>query len=146
MSNTSFGDVFDVAIWKFRDRDIVSYNESDREAILGVHLLSASSHAMAVTGDESFDIDYKRHAFKTTLTNEQIDIVATGIAYEWYNRKVLNSETIRNRLSNKDYSNHSPGTLLEAMVKLRDQLKYEWDVKLIEYSMRYGDVSKWTAQ
>lgn len=146
MSNTSFGDVFDIAIWKFRDRDLVEFNEADRDAILGVHLLSASSHALAVTGDSSFDIDYKRQSFKTELTNEQMDIVATGIAYEWYNRKVLNSETIRNRLSNKDYSNHSPGTLLEAMVKLRDQLKYEWDVKLIEYSMRYGDVSKWTAQ
>lgn len=143
---TSFSDVFNVAIWKFRDRDLLAYSEEERDHILGVHLLSASSHALAVTGDQTFDIDYTNKMFKTQLTNEQLDILATGIAFEWYNRKVLNSETIRNRLSNKDYSNHSPGTLLDSMVKLRDQLSYDWETSLIEYSNRFGDVSTWTTR
>lgn len=143
---TSFDAVFDIALWKFRDRDLADYADEDRETIMTRYLLPAASHAAAVTGDPTFDIDMVEQTFNGDLTNEQIDIVATGIAYEWYSRKVLNSETIRNRLSNKDYSNHSPGTLLEAMVKLRAQLKDDLDTKLIEYSFRKGDVSTWRAQ
>lgn len=143
---TSFDDVFDIALWKFRDRDLAGYTDEDREAIMKRYLLPSASHAAAVTNDPTFNVDMANETFNGDLTNEQIDIVATGIAYEWYSRRVLNSETIRNRLSNKDYSNHSPGTLLEAMVKLRAQLKDDLDTKLIEYSFRHGDVSTWKAQ
>lgn len=143
---TTFDEVFDIALWKFRDRDLPEYADEDRESILKRYLLPAASHAAAVTGDPTFDINMSTEEFNGVLTNEQIDIVATGMAYEWYSRRVLNSETIRNRLSNKDYSNHSPGTLLEAMVKLRAQLKNDLDTKLIEYSFRKGDVSQWKAQ
>lgn len=143
---TSFDDVFDIALWKFRDRDLTDYADEDRETIMKRYLLPAASHAAAVTNDPTFDVDMANETFNGDLTNEQIDIVATGIAYEWYSRRVLNSETIRNRLSNKDYSNHSPGTLLEAMVKLRAQLKDDLDTKLIEYSFRKGDVSTWKAK
>lgn len=143
---TSFDDVFDIALWKFRDRDLADYTDEDRKTIMKRYLLPAASHAAAVTNDQTFDVDMANETFNGDLTNEQIDIVATGIAYEWYSRRVLNSETIRNRLSNKDYSNHSPGTLLEAMVKLRAQLKDDLDTKLIEYSFRHGDVSTWKAQ
>lgn len=143
---TSFDDVFDIALWKFRDRDLTDYVDEDRETIMKRYLLPAASHAAAVTNDPTFDVDMTNETFSGDLTNEQIDIVATGIAYEWYSRRVLNSEIIRNRLSNKDYSNHSPGTLLEAMVKLRAQLKDDLDTKLIEYSFRKGDVSTWKAK
>lgn len=143
---TTFDEVFNIALWKFSDRDLPEYADEDRDAIMMRYLLPAASHAAAVTGDPTFNINLSSGTFNGELTNEQIDIVATGIAYEWYSRRVLNSETIRNRLSNKDYSNHSPGTLLEAMVKLRAQLKNDLDTKLIEYSFRIGDVSKWKAQ
>ncbi len=143
---TTFDEVYDIALWKFYDRDLPEYTAEDREAIMAKYLLPSASHAAAVTGDPSFNIDLTTGEFNGVLTNEQIDIVATGMAYEWYSRRVINSETIRNRLSNKDYSNHSPGTLLEAMVKLRAQLKDDLDTKLIEYSFRRGDVSKWKAQ
>ena len=143
---TTFGQVFDIALWKFRDRDIADMQASDAEAVLSRHLMAASSHALMITHDPAFEIDYENKVFLTDLTNTQIEILATGVAYEWYSRKVLNSETIRNRLSNKDYSNHSPGTLLESMTKLRDQLKYELDVKLNEYSYAEGDVSTWTTR
>lgn len=143
---TTFDEVYDIALWKFYDRDLPEYTAEDREAIMAKYLLPSASHAAAVTGDPSFNIDLTTGEFNGVLTNEQIDIVATGMAYEWYSRRVINSETIRNRLSNKDYSNHSPGTLLEAMVKLRAQLKDDLDIKLIEYSFRRGDVSKWKAQ
>lgn len=140
---TTFDEVFDIALWKLRDRDLVAFDEDDRDEILSRYLLSASAHALMVTHDSAFDVDYENKVFLTDLNHIQIEIVATGIAYEWYSRKVLNSETIRNRLSNKDYSNHSPGTLLESMTKLRDQLKYELDIRLVEYSYAKGDVSKW---
>jgi hypothetical protein len=143
---TTFDEVYDIALWKFYDRDLPEYTDEDRESIMAKYLLPSASHAAAVTGDPSFNIDLTTGEFNGVLTNEQIDIVATGMAYEWYSRRVINSETIRNRLSNKDYSNHSPGTLLEAMVKLRAQLKDDLDTKLIEYSFRRGDVSKWKAQ
>lgn len=143
---TTFDEVFDIALWKFRDRDLLAFENEDRDSVLSRYLFAASAHALMITHDPAFDIDYANKVFKAELTNVQIEILATGMAYEWYSRKVLNSETIRNRLSNKDYSNHSPGTLLESMTKLRDQLKYELDIKLNEYSYAQGDVSTWTVR
>ena len=116
---TSFDDVISVALFKFRDRDLAEMEVEDRDAVMSYHLFNAAAHAQTVTEDSSFEANMTDREFAADLNNEQISILATGIAYEWYNSKVFNSETIRNRLSNKDYSNHSPGTLLESMTKLR---------------------------
>ena len=72
--------------------------------------------------------------FLEDLDDEVIEILATGIVYEWIKPKVNNTENLRNALSTKDFSTFSPANLLSQLQQLRDSLYKDFRRMCIAYS------------
>lgn len=153
---TFFEEIYQRAIFKFKDYAFLNFSPDIKDAVFQNHLLSAIadfSRASIIpltysrieedaekpeeSGEESKPDKY---AFDNSLGIEEIEILALGIAFHWLSGQVLNSELLRNVMHNKDYKSYSPANLLKEMQSLRDYIKTEFIGRINIYSFRNSNL------
>ncbi|MFA5625812.1 MAG: hypothetical protein WC966_12320 [Bradymonadales bacterium] len=82
-----------------------------------------------------------KYAFDADLQNEEVEILATGMAFHWLSSKVTASEHLKNVMHNSDYKSFSQGAMLKELKELRAQVRSEYDSKIKTYSFRYSDLA-----
>lgn len=138
---TPYRAVHERAIEKFSDYDILRFDAVDRESTLNGYLLSAITDFAPMCKTDLNDRDHELAQFNLDLSDDEIEILATGEAYYWVLPKVNNSENLRNMLSTKDFSFFSPANLLSQLQSLRDSLQREFKRKMVNYTYRNGDIA-----
>jgi len=139
--STQYSTIYDAAVSRFSDYDLVALDEFEREEVLLRYMKSACSDFRRACKFNLDDRDDYRAEFSEDLDNDVIEILALGVAYYWCSSQVLNSEKLRNVLNTKDYSFFSPGSLLNNLRLLRDSLREEFHSRIIAYSYDHGDIS-----
>lgn len=138
---TSYSCIYDRALFKFRDYDLASIDESSVEDVLHKYLDSAVSDFASVCKIDLLEQDQDTKEFSNDLTDECQEILALGIAYYWLSSKILNDEMLRNKMSTKDYQYFSPANLLRESQTLRDNLRKEYMTRINLYTYRHANIS-----
>jgi len=139
---TPYNEIHNRALARFSDYDILKFYPDDRERILDRHLMSAVSEFQRVCKIDLSLRNEDDREFEEDLTDEVMEILASGEAYYWVLPKVTNTENMRNLMSTKDYSFFSPAKLLEQLQILRTSLKDEFRHRMIDYTYREGKISQ----
>ncbi len=141
---TKFTDVYDRAIFKFTDYSFLDTITEFKEALLQQYLLAAIADFQHMcTAVDLTDYDLENKQFSVELDSEIIEILSWGIAYYWISARALNSELLRNKIHNKDYTSYSPANLLKEVQSLRSTIEQEFKGRMRTYSFRHGDIDTW---
>lgn len=136
---TSFLDIYDKAVFRFKDYDFMRIDIQSREDILERYLQSAVADFAVVCEDGHLEMDWDYKEFEEDLTHEEQEILALGVDYYWFSSKVQNSELLRNSMSTKDYTFFSPANLMRELRNLRNDLKAEFKTAITLYSYNHGN-------
>ena len=136
---TSFLDIYDKAVFRFKDYDFMRIDIQSREDILERYLQSAVADFAVVCEDGHLEMDWDYKEFVEDLTHEEQEILALGVDYYWFSSKVQNSELLRNSMSTKDYTFFSPANLMRELRNLRNDLKAEFKTAVTLYSYNHGN-------
>ena len=134
---TPFSDIYARAIFRFADYDFLKQTIRDREGVLEQYLVSAKTDFGRICKFDLNDCDMSAKQFNADLGDEEIEILASGIAFYWLSYKAMNSELLKNLLNSKDYYYHSPENLLKEVQTLRKTIRAEFLSRMRKYS--YND-------
>ena len=141
MEGTSFEEIYNRAITRFRDYTWLKYSDEDKEYLLRNYLRFAQSDFAPVCLENLEDYDDERGAFNIVLSQTVIDILAAGVSYYWLDAKIMNSENLRNYMSTKDYTYFSPANLLREMTALKEMAWKEYNRRMTMYGYFKSDIS-----
>lgn len=138
---TPFEVIHGRAIAKLTDYDMLKLDPSMREQILNEYLRSAQMEFQRLCKEDLSDRDETLAQYNQDLSDEVIEVLATGEAYYWLCPKVLNTENLYNVLNTKDFSMYSPANLLKELQTLRDTMWKDFKRKMYEYTYRTADIA-----
>lgn len=135
---TKFETVYDRAIFKITDYTISQKDvpQDFTEAVLQKYLMSSIVEFQHQCEIDLTDYDLETESFNNDLSDEIIEILALGIAYHWLDARCKNSELLRNRIHNSDYTFYSPANLLEKIQSMRKTIRKEYLGAINTYSFR----------
>lgn len=138
---TLYSEIYERAIHKFSDYDILNLIEADRDTLLHTYLLSAESDFIHICLEDLSDKNEELMQYNAALSNESKEILALGIAYYWIDAKAMDSRLLKNVLSTKDFTIHSPANLINAINSMRENTYKLYNNAMIRYSYRNGKIS-----
>ncbi|MBR6051303.1 MAG: hypothetical protein IKP68_08905, partial [Clostridia bacterium] len=102
--------------------------------VLEKYLISAKTEFQRICKVDLGDYDLTLKQFNNDLGDEEIEILALGVAFYWVSYKTMNSELLKNVLNSKDYYYYSPANLLKEVQTLRKTIRGEFDSRMKKYS------------
>ena len=138
---TPFSEIYERAIFKFADRNLLKLTDDEKEAVLEKYLLSSQARFSNICRIDLSDRDEEKKQYNNTLDEASIEILALGVAYYWLRARVLRVELMKNNLSTKDFTVFSNANLLKEVRSTRDMLYKEWLGLMNDYSFRNGDIA-----
>lgn len=146
---TSFDEIYERALFKFKDRSFLNYTEELKDLTIKNYLLSAivdfqHSCKTPLTYTEIPPEDQwslAKYYFDNDLTEEEMQILSTGIVFHWLSSKVAASEHLKNVILNSDYKSFSQGAMLKELKEYRAEIRDEYYGKIKSYSFRYSDLA-----
>lgn len=139
METTSFSEIFDRAIFHFRELDFSKLNSEDRAYILMIYMLSALADFCAVC-NLSLPYDKDAQKFNVQLTEEQIEILTLGTSFYWLDYQAKHANTLHNRMYTKDAGFFSPANLRREINSSWKILHDQWRKRIVEYSYMHSDL------
>lgn len=131
---TPFTDIYARAIFRFADYKFLEQDIDVREGVLEKYLISAKTEFQRICKVDLGDYDLTLKQFNNDLGDEEIEILALGVAFYWVSYKTMNSELLKNVLNSKDYYYYSPANLLKEVQTLRKTIRGEFDSRMKKYS------------
>lgn len=75
--------------------------------------------------------------FTDTLTDEEIEILATGMLLAWLNPHIHRLQLLKQALSSSDFRLSSQASQLKELLNLKKEIKAELDQMITEYGYNY---------
>lgn len=145
--STSYSELYNIFLNRITDYDLPVFEETDREAVLHNLLINSCSKFQRICKRAShidlYNRDETLKQFNDKLSDEQIDIITTGMIVEWIKPKYYLDENMRNVLNTKDYNMAaSPVNVLGGVRNTYLQVKQEFEAMMNKYSFVNGDSDK----
>ena len=131
MANTTLQDVYDSFLSKITDYDYLKLSEDDLNEELAMKLKSAI--AKFIIADD-IQINEITEQFNRELSYLEIEILAYGMVLSWVEPLVNNVETMKQRLSSKDFSVYSQAKHLAELNEVRIRANKEFNYWINRYS------------
>ena len=131
MANTTLQDVYDSFLSKITDYDYLKLSEEDLNEELAMKLKSAI--AKFIIADD-IEINEITETFNRELSYLEIEILAYGMVLSWVEPLVNNVETMKQRLSSKDFSVYSQAKHLAELNEVRIRANKEFNYWINRYS------------
>lgn len=131
MANTTLQDVYDSFLSKITDYDYLKLSEEDLNEELAMKLKSAI--AKFIIADD-IEINEITETFNRELSYLEIEILAYGMVLSWVEPLVNNVETMKQRLSSKDFSVYSQAKHLAELNEVRIRANREFNYWINRYS------------
>jgi len=140
METTTFSEVFERAMFQFRDRSILHLNIEDRERVLMNHMFAGMNDFQRVC---KVDLPYNTAtmSFEIKLGHEELEILALGTATYWLKSRAHDEDVLHNRLYTKDYNFFSPANLLREINSLLKITEDKFRKSIVEYSYMHSDLA-----
>ena len=108
---TPYSKVFDKFFLKVSDYDFPHLDDDIQKKYLNDLLESSVDDFSELCMQDLSLRDYDTQQFEPDLTGREKEILAIGMAFHWIEPRFLNEDAIRNSMSTKDYTFHSPANL-----------------------------------
>jgi hypothetical protein len=131
---TPYFKIYDAALLRIRDPKIRALAAADSETVMLGHLKAAVADFVNVSRFDLDACDDLAGEFTDDLANEDIQILAYGVAFYWASSQTLDATLFCNRMNTKDYSWTAPGPLLKTLTTLRETLEYQYRIRVVRYS------------
>ncbi len=132
---TPFSSIYTKANILFEDAQLLtSLTDEEYSQLLELFLSKAKSLYFKNCKKDLTDIDGTLKQFNEDLNNEEEWVLAEGIKLVWLERKLNKEEMLRDKIGNKDYTNHSPGNLIQKLTDLVKESRQTLKDYTIEYS------------
>lgn len=128
---TTLQDVYDAFLSKITDYDYLKLSENDLHEELAIKLKSAI--AKFIIADD-IKINEYTEEFNRELSYLEIEILAYGMVLAWVEPLVNNIETMKQRLSSKDFSIYSQAKHLAELNTVRIRANREFNYWINRYS------------
>ena len=135
---TDFTTIYDKALSKMREYAFLDCDDDEVYEMLLPLLESAESDFARICENPLNDKDDM--SYMSTLSQEEIEILALGIVCYWSTAYVADSDKWRNALSTKDFTVFSPANLLNVTASTRDNFFLEYHDRMNRYSFLHGDL------
>lgn len=141
MQGTSFEEIYERALTRFKDYTWLKYSDEDKAYLLRNYLRMAQSDFGPVCLEDLKDYSDESGSFNFVLSNEVINILAVGVSYYWLDARIMSSENLRNYMSTKDYTYFSPANLLREMTALKESAWKEYQRRITMYGYFKANIS-----
>ena len=94
------------------DIDFLSLTTTVRETLMLGYMKRACTHFERICLFNLTDRNDTTKQFTATLTDEDIEIIVTGMLVEWMKPKYLYNPNMKQKMNTKDYSQFSPFLLI----------------------------------
>ena len=133
---TSYEEIFQMFLRRVQDHEILKYNSAIREDLLENMLISACSEISILAGDKDGLPELQRNddgkEFASDLSYQLKDVIVMGMVYLWCERCLNDTDNFVNVLSVNGLSQYSPANLLSQLLSIRDNSKYNFEVRAIQ--------------
>lgn len=140
--STKYSEIYNRAMFRFTDYGFLDIYADKRDKIMRKYLMQAQVDFKPYCQVDLEDYNDDEEQFNQTLGNEEQEILALGVAYNWLSSKAISSELLHNTMIRKDYNSYSPANLLKEITTLRSVLGQEYQGMMKEYSYRYSNLDK----
>ena len=133
---TSFNEVYGYFLNSITDYTYLELQTDDLEN----ELLMLLQKALGKLRRIKFDIDLDNKAFKSVLTNREINIISLAMVIEYIRPKVISVEVMKPRLNMKDWQMYSENQHLKELQSILTGTEKEFSYELQLYSLdKYMD-------
>lgn len=138
---TAYSDVYEAALFNITDIGLASLATDDAEDVLFAYMLKAIVDFAPICKKDLSDRNEVQAEFNESLSETEVEILALGITSKWLSHKAMFSQNMRDSMSSKDYSFHSPANMLTALMDAADRMRRVFKNAMLEYSYNNGDIS-----
>lgn len=87
------------------------------------------------------DKDDVLRQYNSTLTDEEIEILANLMVLEWLRQRINSIELLKQSMSTRDYSMYSQANHIDSLIKLRKETLADVDRLIVSYTYSNNDLS-----
>lgn len=124
---------------KITDDLLLSMADKDIEAMLDSYRVSASVMFKQCT--KLSDTDDVERVYSTTLTNEEIEILANLMVLEWLKQRINSMELLRMGMSTKDFRTYKQSEHLNSLLALKKDTLGAVDRLIVSYTYSKNKLS-----
>ena len=124
---------------KITDDLLLSMVDEDIEAMLDSYRVSAS--VMFKQCAKLSDTDDVKRVYSTTLTNEEIEILANLMVLEWLKQRINSMELLRMGMSTKDFRTYKQSEHLNSLLALKKDTLGVVDRLIVSYTYSKNKLS-----
>lgn len=135
---TTYEVIYNKFLSKIDDLDFVNLSQEIAEDEMYGYMDTACS-LFTKCKQNLYDRDDTKKSFNITLTSFEINIIATGMLYEWIQPKINNIMVLKQFLSSSDFKGYSQANHLKELQILRDSYEERMDRLMTRYSYDFGD-------
>ncbi len=139
-NNTQYSEVYDKFFLKVKDYNFPLYSEEIKEEYLLDLLTSSIDDFSDFSVKDLSQRDDASKSFNVILSGREKEILAIGMAFHWVEAKFLDEDAMRNSMSTRDYSYHSPANLFKELKDAREQMRIALYREQYLYSYRTGEI------
>ena len=85
---------------------------------------------------KSLDIDFNTNEFIADLEEDEAQILAYGMVMHYLTPKILREENLQQMVTSSDFSKLSNANMLDKLLKLRTQIRKEYQMYLHKYELK----------
>lgn len=125
---------------KITDDLLLTIDEENLKKIIGMFRVSAGIKFKQCKKLSDKDDDLKQ--YNTTLTDEEVEILANLMVLEWLKQRINSIEVLKQTMSTKDYKTFSNANFLDSLVNLRKDTNAEVDRLIVSYTYSENDLDR----
>lgn len=140
---TPVSKVIDQFLFRIRCYEFMNYLPEELDQMIDSYLKTSVGHFLRWCKTDltiQHDEENNEFSFVGNLSEEEVDILATGMMVEWIKPYLYKSENFKNSMNTKDYSYFSPANLLKEIRDTYTNLKTEFDNKIVLYTYHNNDL------
>jgi hypothetical protein len=145
MANTSFDEIYDLALISFRDYrldQLYDLSEADFKNLLQGYLIKAIPKFTNCQVDLE-DIDTTSKIFNNTLTLTEQVILSDYMVIEWMTSQILDITQMELHLNNTDYKHYSEQQNLKGKLDVQNILIERNDRQTTSYGLKNAPWTDW---
>lgn len=140
--STPFSTIYNRALFKFKDHDLLNMSEEARETFFFNFLVMSQTEFQKFSKIDILKRNDELKEYSEDLDDEIINILALGIAYNWVSFSTIDDDKLKNRMNTSDYNLYSPANNLKANNELRKDLLKEFRQAIRQYTYKNGDLTQ----
>lgn len=137
---TPYAAVINAFISKVKAYKIMALLREDREEIVLGYLNAACSKFYRQCSHDLKLRNEEEKCFEEDLTIDEIDILAELMVVEWLTPQIYDDELLESRLNTKDFTEYSPGNLIEQIRSVYNESRKKSRYRVIGYTYDDGDI------